>query len=681
MQIKHTFLFTLILGLFWIGYAFAYQLGPDTGLNGVFGTSVNSNCTSCHNSFPVNSGTGGVSVTGLPAAWVPGQTYPLTVTVQPATGSRVYGFQLSAVIDGTSPLRQAGTLAKVNNAVQVICGPASGSVSTPGISCSATGALQFAEHTNANSTTTFMVNWIAPATAVGTVRFNVAGNAANGDFTNQGDRIYTQVIRVDPAAAPPPPDLSTHAFTIVDRGGQSIITDGSGDLSQGQGYARIQPNAGATTPTGVAIFGFRKNNVLISETGVLATAKLTSGRIYAEICCTAAPALNTGLAIANPNDSTANISFFFTDAAGNPAGSSTTTIGANKQIAQFLNTAPFNVYTGPTFQGTFSFTSDQPLGVVALRGLFNERNDFLMSTLPVIDTTLPPSSGTVVVPHFADGTGWTTQIFLVNPTDNAMTGSVQFTDFTGVPRTVTETVGGTTSNTFSYSIPARSSRKLATAGTSPGPQAAQGSVRVVPAVAGGAAPTALVVFSYKPGTITVAEAGVPVSSGTAFRLYVETGTNIDSGIAVANTSSSTVSVTFDVTDLNGASVGGVSPVTVSLPPSGQTAKFFSGIFPSLNSFKGVLRITTNSSGISVVGLRTRTANERGDFLVTTIPANNEANPASGNELLFPHLVNGTSPDGAYTTQFILFSGTAGQASTGNLHFVTQAGAAFNLNVN
>ena len=167
MQIKHTFLLTLILGLFWIGYAFAYSNGPDTAVNGVF---PGINCTTgCHNSFAVNSGTGSVSVTGLPASWVPGQTYPLTVMVTPATGSRVFGFQLSAVIDGTSPLQQAGTLAKVNGTVQVVCGPASVSVSTPGIPCSTAGALQFAEHTNANSTRTFAVNWTAPTSAAGTV--------------------------------------------------------------------------------------------------------------------------------------------------------------------------------------------------------------------------------------------------------------------------------------------------------------------------------------------------------------------------------------------------------------------------------------------------------------------------------------------------------------------------------
>src|SRR6202007_54865 len=117
----------------------------------------------------------------------------------------------------------------------------------------------------------------------------------------------------------------------------------------------------------------------------------------------------------------------------------------------------------------------------------------------------------------------------------------------------------------------------------------------------------------------------------------------------ANTSSSPTTVTFDVTDLDGNSV--ITPVPISLPASGQTAQFFSGIFKALVNFKGVLRITSDSSPISVVGLRTRTVNERGDFLVTTIPANNEANPPSADELVFPQIVNGVSSAGAYTTQF------------------------------
>src|SRR5207248_332651 len=251
----------------------------------------------------------------------------------------------------------------------------------------------------------------------GTGRRSVAAKAGKGDGTGNGASIYPTVLRVSAAAPPPPPppppDLSTHAFTMVDRGGVSLITDGSG--AQTAGYSVISPSSGSTTPAGVAIFGFRTNNVLVSETGVPATPLLTQGRIYAEI----AGSLDTGVAIANPNSSPATINFSFTNAAGAAAGSGSTTIPANSQIAQFLDQAPLKVYTGTSFQGTFNFTSTVPVGVVALRGLTNERGEFLMSTLPVIDTTATPGTGTVVIPHFADGAGWVTQIFLVNPTSTA----------------------------------------------------------------------------------------------------------------------------------------------------------------------------------------------------------------------------------------------------------------------
>src|SRR4029077_6722749 len=145
--------------------------------------------------------------------------------------------------------KQAGTLAKVNATVQVICGAPGVEGVYPGINWEAAGAIQVAGPSNAGGGSSFLVNWTAPVDpSVGAVRFNVAGNAGNGDSTNQGDHIYTKVYTVSPAVTV---DLSVHAFTMVDHGGISVITDGSGALNAG--YARIVPSSG-TTPSGVAIF-------------------------------------------------------------------------------------------------------------------------------------------------------------------------------------------------------------------------------------------------------------------------------------------------------------------------------------------------------------------------------------------------------------------------------------------
>ena len=47
---------------------------------------------------------------------------------------------------------------------------------------------------------------------------------------------------------------------------------------------------------------------------------------------------------------------------------------------------------------------------------------------------------------------------------------------------------------------------------------------------------------------------------------------------------------------------------------------------------------------------------------------------STSESLFPHLAD----SGGYTTQFVVFSGSAGQASTGTIRFFSQAGQALAL---
>jgi len=78
----------------------------------------------------------------------------------------------------------------------------------------------------------------------------------------------------------------------------------------------------------------------------------------------------------------------------------------------------------------------------------------------------------------------------------------------------------------------------------------------------------------------------------------------------------------------------------------------------------------------VVGLRTR-VNERGDFLITTTPVSNENSSSTAAQMFFPQVAGG----GGYTTQFVLFSGNAVQASVGILKLVKQDGSFFGLTLN
>ena len=100
-------------------------------------------------------------------------------------------------------------------------------------------------------------------------------------------------------SSPYPPVVATasESFSVSDRGGMSFASQG-GSGAAVNGYGRIEVDVGNTTPSGVAIFSFRENDVLVSEAGVPASPLVTSGRIDAEV----EGFVRTGLAIANPND-------------------------------------------------------------------------------------------------------------------------------------------------------------------------------------------------------------------------------------------------------------------------------------------------------------------------------------------------------------------------------------------
>ena len=466
--------------------------------------------------------------------------------------------------------------------------------------------------------------------------------------------------------------VGIHPYSVNNRGGVSLTSAGSAETLS-VGYARIQPSVGATTPSGLAIFGFRQNGILISEAGVPAAPLVQEGRLFAEVN----GPVNTGLAIANPGDGAATINFFFTDRDGMNFGSGTFELGAHQQTAKFLDQEPFS--GGNSVLGTFTFSSSAPISVIALRGFTNEQSEFLMTTLPVAPLS-STSSDTIYFPHFADGGGWTTQVVLINPTDSTVTGTVGFLGsgsgtMAALPVDLILDDGSVGSN-FAYSIPARSSRRITT--SNPDGTTSVGSVRAT-GEGGSAMPSGLVIFSFVSGGVTVSEAGVPaLPEGSAFRVYVETSGipghvgSVRSGIAITDTSGTLNTATLELTNVDGSLA--VASQTLSIPPSGQVALFLDELFSLPDNFSGVLRVTSTSS-VAMVGLRLR-VNERSEIKTTTTPPCNEVSAATSVDTYFPHIVDS---DG-WSTQFILISGTAGQISSGTLSFVDQTGQPIDLDL-
>ena len=379
----------------------------------------------------------------------------------------------------------------------------------------------------------------------------------------------------------------------------------------------------------------------------------------------------TGRVAHIPNDETATIDFYFTDTDGTSFSYGTVQLDAHQQTAKFLDQPPFN--SGSPVRGTFTFESSVPIAVIALRGFTNEAGEFLMTTLPVAPLS-PASEETVYIPHFAAGGGWVTQVILVNPTDSMITGTVGFLGPGDGPTAASPVIltldDGSTGSDFDYSIPPRSSQRFTT--SNPFGALNSGSVRATPN-SGNAAPSGLVVFSYAPAGKTLSESGVPaLPKGSAFRVYVEASQvgSINTALAITNTADTSNTVTLEVTHLDGSLA--VAPATLALPPSGQVARFLNDIFSLPDNFSGVLRVTSTAD-IAIVVLRLR-VNENGEIKVTTLAPSNEMDPSTSEERFFAHFADSRG----WSTQFILFSGTAGQAASGTLSFIDASGQPLDL---
>ncbi len=454
---------------------------------------------------------------------------------------------------------------------------------------------------------------------------------------------------------------ASRTLSLAQAGGTSLQSSGA---SQGiaVGSATIQPTGEGSAGTGMAIFALRDSRGVLTEATVPAAPLVQGGLFYAMIN----GPVNTGLAIVNPNSEDVTISFSLIESDGRIRSGEPVTISKGSQIARFLTELPWGLPA--PFEGTILFNSNAPVGITVLRGLTNERGDFLITTLPILDPSVLTASGPAFIPHFAANGGWKTEIILINSSSTTSAGTLDFFNSVGDPTSVR--IGSLTGSSIDYSVNSQSSLRLTVSGVA---QAAiqSGSIRVTPVV--GATPSAMAIFAFNFRGVTVSESGVAAVRGTAFRTYAEfVGTpgaadSISSGFAISNASTTFTDVQLELLRLDGTSTG--LGTTIRILGLGQVAKFLHEIFPTLASpFQGILRISTPGGAIAVVGLRGR-YNQTRDFLLTTTPPQNEFAPVSSATLYFPHIVD----SGGYTTQFVILNGAPSRTSSAVLRFSTIAG--------
>lgn len=211
--------------------------------------------------------------------------------------------------------------------------------------------------------------------------------------------------------------VGTHSLSVAGNGGVSRTTGGQGTTAA-VGYASIQPELGYGPVAGVGIFGFRQNGVLVTEASVPASGTLRRGRIYAEMNGPIERgSIQTGVAVTNTSAMPARVLFELINMDGIPAGpGSSVSIPANGQFATFLNQVSGLVRPQTPFQGILRVSSSSPISVLGLRGRYNERGDFLITTVPPANEGSAAAQGeTLYFPHVVDSGGYTTQFVLINP--------------------------------------------------------------------------------------------------------------------------------------------------------------------------------------------------------------------------------------------------------------------------
>src|SRR5262249_19241456 len=151
----------------------------------------------------------------------------------------------------------------------------------------------------------------------------------------------------------------------------------------------------------------------VSEAGVPAISA-SAFRMYGEeTALGGVGAIQTGIAIANLGATAATATVELTTLAGASIGqSASVNVPGNGQVAKFLH--DFFPSLPLPFKGLVRISGGGAAGlsVVGLRGRYNERGDFLITTTPPTNESAPPSSTELLFPHLANGGGYTTQFIL-----------------------------------------------------------------------------------------------------------------------------------------------------------------------------------------------------------------------------------------------------------------------------
>jgi hypothetical protein len=390
------------------------------------------------------------------------------------------------------------------------------------------------------------------------------------------------------------------------------------------------------------------------------------GLIYIEV----GGGVNTAVAISNPNNEAVTMTWGFPLISGSPVGASPRfTVPPNEQIAFFLNEPPYNSGLSPDKESARDivyFTSTRPVSVMALRTRINERSEFLMEALPVWSPDSFRNQTQVVLPYYATGNGWTTDVLVMNPCGGPTNVTIDFMySMPNSHQIYMHSQASLSGGVYRKSVPALVPNTLSTGWIT---------------VFGGPCFTAMAIATHTVDGIVTSESVIPPAPiASSFTMYAEASgivsgrDGLQLGVAIVNLSQlqQDMTVNFELTGMDGNTVKTGSIKLLALEQTTLALNQIRGFDILPQDFRGVLRITAPGR-MAVLGLRSH-YNERGEVLLNSIMPTDASSLAQLGQFVFPHFAAG----GGYNMQFVLFSPLEVSIS-GTISFFAPSGNAESL---
>ena len=174
----------------------------------------------------------------------------------------------------------------------------------------------------------------------------------------------------------------------------------------------------------------RESRILISETGLSAPPLTDRATAFAD----GRQGRSTILNLSNPSNEPVTVSLVFRDSSGLPV---------KDQVERQLAAGGSAVWAldglGASGPGTVELNASAPIAMVATRITLNDRNEKIVTTAPVAYGQSSYGGGTITLPRYEFDGDVTTEIVIVNPSDDSLRGRLTFFAFSGEP----VTIGGT----------------------------------------------------------------------------------------------------------------------------------------------------------------------------------------------------------------------------------------------